>query len=187
MEFISDYIAFSSPSGGGKTTIVKQLAAKYNNLVISVSATTRARRPGEVEGRDYYFLTESEFKAAVEADRFLEFELVHGSYYGTLKDTVDQAVKKGNSVLFDIDVKGAQAIKKHYPQAVTFFIKPPNKEELVRRLKNRRSEDQEAITQRLKRMEFEYSQAERFDYIVVNDRLQDTIREIEEIIVKNND
>ncbi len=186
MQFISEYITFSSPSGGGKTTIVKYLAEKYDKLVISVSATTRAKRRGEIEGRDYYFLTEEQFKKAVEAGRFLEYEIVHGSFYGTLKDKVDQSIKQGNSVLFDIDVNGAQAIKKHYPQAATFFIKPPGKDELVHRLKNRRSEDQLAIRQRLERMEFEYSQAGRFDYIVINDQLQDTIREIEEIIVKNN-
>ena len=183
MKFISPYIAFSAPSGAGKTTIAKTLQEKYkNDLVISVSATTRPRRPEERDGVDYFFLEQEEFEKAIAQNRFLEYEQVHDWYYGTLKDTVEEAVKKGKTVLFDIDVNGALSIKKHYPQAVLIFIQPPSEEALIERLKNRKSESEESIRKRLKRMEYEYSMAEHFDHIVVNDDLQRAVLEIEHII-----
>ncbi len=184
MKFISDYIVFSAPSGGGKTTIARTLEQKYNNLVISISATTRPRRPNEQDGVDYYFLSTEEFEEAIRRGRFLEYELVHGYYYGTLKDSVDDAVREGKTVLFDIDVNGALSIKKHYPQALLIFIKPPSKEILVERLKKRRSESEEAIHKRLQRMEYEYTMGKRFDHIVVNDDLQRVIKEIEHLITE---
>ncbi|HGY57134.1 MAG TPA: guanylate kinase [Caldithrix abyssi] len=183
MKFISPYIAFSAPSGAGKTTIAKTLQEKYKNeLVISVSATTRPRRPEERDGVDYFFLKQEEFEKAIAQNRFLEYEQVHDWYYGTLKDTVEEAVKKGKTVLFDIDVNGALSIKKHYPQAVLIFIQPPSEEALIERLKNRKSESEETIRKRLKRMEYEYSMVKHFDHIVVNDDLQRAVREIEHII-----
>ncbi|HID40484.1 MAG TPA: guanylate kinase, partial [Calditrichaeota bacterium] len=103
MKFVSDYIVFSAPSGGGKTTIAKTLEQKYDELVISVSATTRPQRPNERNGVDYYFLSPENFKEAIQQDRFLEYEQVHGYYYGTLKEKVDEAVGNGKTVLFDID------------------------------------------------------------------------------------
>ena len=183
MKFVSDYIVFSAPSGGGKTTIAKTLEQKYDELVISVSATTRPQRPNERNGVDYYFLSPENFKEAIQQDRFLEYEQVHGYYYGTLKEKVDEAVANGKTVLFDIDVNGALSIKKHYPQAVLIFIKPPSKEVLVERLKKRRSESEEAIRSRLQRMEYEYNKAEQFDHIVINDDLQRAIKEIEHLII----
>ena len=183
MKFISDYIVFSAPSGGGKTTIARTLEQKYDRLVISVSATTRPRRPNERDGVDYYFLSLPEFEEAIRQGRFLEYEQVHGYYYGTLKEKVEEAVRAGKTVLFDIDVNGALSIKKHYPQALLIFIKPPSKEVLVERLKKRRSENEETIRKRLQRMEYEYAMAERFDHIVINDDLQRTINEIEHLII----
>lgn len=184
MEFISRYIAFSAPSGAGKTTIVKRLASKYSQISISVSATTRPMRPGEREGKDYFFLSEEEFRKAIEHREFLEYEKVHGYYYGTLKKSVDSLVREGKVVLFDIDVKGALSVKRHYPQAVLIFIKPPSKAELIRRLQSRRSETEDMIQKRLQRLPFEYEQAKYFDYIVVNDRLNDAVLSIENIIIK---
>jgi len=186
-KFKSPYIAFSAPSGAGKTTIVKNLAEKYpHELVISVSATTRARRPQEKEGVDYYFLSKQEFEEAIAQGKFLEYEEVHGNYYGTLIETVETHRKQGKTVLFDIDVKGAMSVRRYYPQALLIFIKPPSDEELVRRLKDRRSEDEATIQRRLQRLKFEYEQAERFDHIVINDQLEETIAEVERLIIKTD-
>jgi len=184
-EFKSPYIAFSAPSGAGKTTIVKKLVEKYpQELVISVSATTRPKRPQEKAGEDYYFLSKEEFETAIAQGRFLEYEEVHGNYYGTLIETVEAHRKRGKTVLFDIDVKGALSVKKHYPQAILIFIKPPSKEELIRRLKDRRSEDEASIQRRMQRLDFEYEQAVYFDHIVINDQLEKTIAEVERLILK---
>ncbi|HHJ52496.1 MAG TPA: guanylate kinase [Caldithrix abyssi] len=186
VEFVSPYVAFSAPSGAGKTTIVKKLVEKYpEQLVISVSATTRPMRPGERDGVDYYFMTEEEFKQAIKQGRFLEWELVHGNYYGTLLEKIQGHTEQGKTVLFDIDVKGAQSVKRNFPEAILIFIKPPSKEELIRRLKMRRSEDEATIRKRLERLEFEYEQARFFDHIVINDRLEDAVRQVERIIIKN--
>jgi guanylate kinase len=182
-KFRSRYIVLSSPSGGGKTTIVRALINRYQNLVPSVSATTRPQRHREVNGRDYHFLTEDAFQKEIAAGNFLEFEEVHGFYYGTLKKAVNEIVDKGNSVLFDIDVKGALRIKKQYPEAVLIFIKVSSEEELRRRLSRRKSETPETIKKRLQRLPFEYSQAELFDYILVNENLKNTIAHVEKLIL----
>lgn len=184
MEFNSHFIAFSAPSGTGKTTIVRRLAEKYPQMVISVSATTRPPRPFEEDGKDYYFLSQENFLKAVEEKRFLEYEKVHGYYYGTLLETVNNFYRQGRVILFDIDVKGAHSVKKHYPQALLIFIKPPDKQELIKRLKNRRSETQESIETRLQRLDFEYQQADTFDYTIINDDLDEALRRIEELIIK---
>lgn len=181
---MSKYIAFSAPSGAGKTTIVKKLADTYDNLNISISATTRKIRPDEKDGVDYHFLSLSEFKKAINEGRFLEYEEVHGNYYGTLIDRVEEATKQANCILFDIDVNGALSVKGHFPDAILIFIKPPSDEELISRLKNRKSENDAAIQKRLERLKFEYKKAEKFDYIVINDQLDHTIEEIERIIFK---
>ncbi len=186
MEFKSPYIAFSAPSGAGKTTIVKHLAEHYPQTVISVSATTRAKRPFETDGVDYIFLSEEAFKKAIAQGRFLEYEQVHGNYYGTLLDTVETFRRQNRTVLFDIDVNGALAIKRRFPETILIFIKPPSTEELVRRLKARKSETEASIRKRLERLEFEYARAEEFDYVVINDDLQKAIAEVEALILKEN-
>jgi guanylate kinase len=184
MKFVSDYIVFSAPSGGGKTTLVNRLAKKYKELVISISATTRPQRPGEVNGKEYYFLSKEKFESAIDKGQFLEYEEVHGDYYGTLKENVDSLTKQGKTVLFDIDVNGAQSIKNKYPDALLIFIKPPSNEELIKRLTARKSETKEKIEKRLQRLKYEYEKAKIFDYIVINDKLDETIKEIEKIILK---
>ena len=183
MEFKAPLIAFSAPSGAGKTTIVRKLVQKYPQMVISISATTRAKRPNEKEGKDYFFLNHKEFEQAVQRDAFLEYEEVFGNYYGTLKSTVENFRSQGKIVLFDIDVNGALAVKQYNPDALLIFIKPPSKEELIRRLKGRKSESEEAINKRLKRLDFEYSKADSFDHVIINDDLESAFREIESLIV----
>ncbi|MEJ2542930.1 MAG: guanylate kinase [Calditrichaceae bacterium] len=183
MKFTSSYYVFSAPSGGGKTTIVNKLVEKYSELAISISATTRQRREYEVDGREYIFLSVAEFKKAIAQRKFLEYEEVHGDYYGTLKETVEKLIQSGKKVLFDIDVNGAFSIKKNYHEAVLFFIKPPSQEELIKRLKGRKSETEESIQKRLTRLEYEYAQAGKFNHIIINDNLDHAIQQVENLIL----
>ena len=179
----SKYIVFSAPSGAGKTTIIKVLLDEISEMALSISATTRPMRNGEINGKDYYFLSKDSFEEAIRKNRFLEYETVHDNLYGTLKDKVNDLVKDGKSVIFDIDVKGAKAVKKHYPDAILIFIKPPSKKVLKQRLIDRKSEDQKTLERRLERLEYEYRQAHFFDYKVINDNLEDTVAEVKKIIL----
>jgi guanylate kinase len=179
----SKYIVFSAPSGAGKTTIIKVLLDEISDMALSISATTRPMRDGEKDGKDYFFMSKQEFEEAIESNRFLEHETVHDNLYGTLKDKVDNLVKAGKSVVFDIDVKGARALKEHYPDAILIFIKPPNEEILKERLINRKSEDQKTLDRRLERLAFEYEQADFFDYHIVNDNLNEAVKEVKKIIL----
>jgi guanylate kinase len=178
-------VVLSSPSGGGKTTICKALASRYPIFKISVSASTRKPRKNEVNGVDYYFLSEEEFFRRVKEQEFLEYENVHGYLYGTLKTEIKKLLEKGSSVLFDIDVKGALKIKKIFPEAILFFIRPPSLEELEKRLLKRQTDTREEILKRLQRLPEEYAMADQFDYDVINDNLEETIEKIYQIICKH--
>ena len=182
-KFRSKFIVLSAPSGGGKTTIAKMLAKRHQKMSISVFATTRQKRSLEEEGKDYFFLSRNEFNENIRNENFLEYEEVHGDFYGTLKNRVDELVEQGKTVIFDIDVKGAICIKKKFPEAILLFIKPPSLDVLKTRLKKRKSESEQAINKRLGRIEFEYEQAEKFDYIIINDNLINTVQQIENIIL----
>ncbi len=185
VEFKAPYIIFSAPSGAGKTTIVKKLLEKYPNLAVSISATTRPMRPGEKNGTDYIFMDKAAFEQGIGNGAFLEYEQVHGNYYGTLAKSVSDLRKKGYTVVFDIDVKGALAIKKVFDDSLLIFIKPPSTEVLIERLKGRKSESEATLKKRLERIEFEYSFMDRFDHVVVNDHIDDTLAVVENIILKN--
>ena len=176
------FIALSAPSGAGKTTIARALVRRHKNMVISVSATTRPMRPGEQDGLDYHFLTRQVFEENIQAGNFVEHEEVHGNLYGTLKQTIEDHQKAGKSVVFDIDVKGALAIKHKYPDTILIFINAPSEEELIERLRKRKSENEASIKKRLQRIKFELSYADKFDHIVINDTLEHTLVQIEEII-----
>lgn len=179
-------VVISAPSGGGKTTICKKLIERHpDEMKISVSATTRRPRPGEVNGVDYFFISEPEFFERVRRGEFLEYERVHGNYYGTLRSTVEKLLAEGYTVLFDVDVNGALAIKKRFPEAVLIFIKPPSIEALKERLRARQTDDPEEIEKRLRRLPEEYAKSKEFDYIVVNNKLEDTLRQIESIIARH--
>ena len=181
--FNSPLIVLSAASGAGKTTIANILAHKYPEMEISISATTRGIRPREIDGKDYHFLSIDEFQKHIRDDNFLEYEEVHGDYYGTLKDRVDDMLSRGKTVIFDIDVKGALSIKRIYSQAILIFIKTPSLSELKRRLKNRKSESEDAIQKRLSRIDFEYEQADKFDYIIINDKLEHAVEQIENLVL----
>lgn len=183
---MSKLITFSAPSGSGKTTIVEKLISDESlNLAFSVSATTRPKRDYEIHGKHYYFLSKDEFLKKVQNDEFVEWEEVYeGMYYGTLKSEIERLLKASKNIIFDIDIKGSLNIKKYYPDiTLTIFVVPPSFEELVRRLKNRGSEDENTLQKRLQRYEFEMSFANSFDKIVVNDQLDKAIEECKRIIL----
>ena len=167
-------IIFSAPSGAGKTTIVRHLLEKNLNLGFSVSATSRAPRPNEIDGIDYHFLSVDEFKLKIENDEFLEWEEVYKNvYYGTLKSEVEEKRNRCQNVIFDVDVVGGLNIKKFYGnEALAVFVQPPSVEELRNRLKNRSTETEEKIQMRIAKAEHELSFAGRFDVIVINNDLE---------------
>ena len=170
----------SGPSGVGKGTIVKTLVKKRSDIVESVSCTTRSPRAGEVHGREYYFLSEEEFKRRIHENDFLEYDEHFGNYYGTPKSFVREALKE-KSVILEIDVVGALNAKKAFPESVLVMIAPPSVEELERRLKGRSSETEEEIKNRLSRLEYELSKKDEYDYVVVNDDLSVALEELEKI------
>ncbi len=175
-------IVISAPSGAGKTTIARAILERNPSLGFSVSATTRAKRASEVEGRDYFFLTREEFLRAVEAGEFVEWEEIYGNYYGTLKREVDRALESGRHIIFDIDVKGGLSVKKRYPEALLIFIRPPDIEVLRERLRNRRTEDETTFARRLERVPMELAMGDAFDVQVVNDDLDRAIGEVQESV-----
>ncbi len=176
---------FSAPSGAGKTTILKQVIKDYPNIVFSVSATTRKKRIDEVDGREYFFLTEEEFNQRINNNEFIEWEKFYDYYYGTLKSFVNENLKKGKYVLLEVDVKGALNIKKIYPKSVLVFIAPPSFEELISRLKNRKTETEEDLKKRIERAKMELSLKDKFDYFVVNNQLETAISDVKRIIEIN--
>lgn len=178
-------IILSAPSGTGKSTIISELMKKPDlELSFSVSATSRAPRGKEQNGREYYFLTPEEFKAKVEKGEFVEWEEVYaGTCYGTLVSEVDRVVDSGRNLIMDIDVKGALNVKKRYgDQALAIFILPPSKEELERRLRARSTDSEESIRKRLEKAEFEMSLSPEFDTRIVNDDLDTAVKEVEDTI-----
>lgn len=174
----------SAPSGAGKTTIVNAVLKDKPELVFSVSATSRPKRDGETEGKDYFFLTKEEFKEKIDNGELVEYEtLFNDHYYGTLKSFVNKSILEGKNLIFDIDVNGALSIKNLYGEkAVLIFIQPPDKETLRKRLITRGTEPDDHIEERLKRIDMEMKTGEEFDYRVVNDDLDKAVNEVEQII-----
>jgi len=178
---IGKLLIFSAPSGSGKTTIVKHLLQKNFDLNFSVSATSREPRTGETHGKDYFFLSEKEFRKKIENDEFLEWEEVYkGIFYGTLKSEVERLRNSGKNVIFDVDVVGGLNIKKHYgDEALAVFVQPPSVEELKKRLQNRSTESQKKIDMRISKAEKELTYAGRFDLIIINDNLESALKIVE--------
>lgn len=177
-------VIFSAPSGSGKTTIVRELLKRFNCFEFSISATSRKPRGEERDGKDYYFLSNEEFKACVERGEFVEWEEVYqGTCYGTLKREMERIWAKGNIILFDVDVMGGISLKRLFgDDACSVFIMPPSIEELERRLRGRGTDAEEVILKRIAKAEFELSKAPEFDHIVVNDKLDDAVSEVEKIL-----
>ncbi|NTV02717.1 MAG: guanylate kinase [Chlorobiaceae bacterium] len=176
-------IVFSAPSGTGKSTVAKLVRERIGELGFSVSATTRAMRPGEQDGVDYHFLSPEAFEEKVRVGGFIEHEFFFGNCYGTLLDKTLEAVDSGKHLLLDLDVKGALNLKGIFgDRALLVFLKPPSMEVLAKRLEGRSSEGPDALKIRLERASMELSQAERFDYVVVNDDLAETVEAVTERI-----
>ena len=172
-------IVFSAPSGAGKTTVIRHLLESDLPLEFSISATSRAMRGGEKDGKDYYFLSLDVFKKKIAENSFLEWEEVYqNKFYGTLLSEIDRIWAKGNHVLFDVDVFGAANIKKKYPQqSLSIFLMPPSLEILKQRLLERGTETEESFNERREKAEYELSFANQFDKIIINNDLEDAQRE----------
>jgi|TARA_B100001146_G_scaffold225241_1_gene248523 guanylate kinase len=184
---MKNIIAISAPSGTGKSTLCEELRRKKPQIKFSVSCTTRPKRDYEIEGENYYFLTDDEFMEKVGNDEFVEYEKVHGYYYGTLKNILRDAIISEELMLFDVDVNGAMSIKKKYPKnTLTVFILPPSIEDLMIRLINRGTDSKEIINKRLERTNKEMEFKDKFDTFMINDDLSSAIEKLNEIITNQN-
>lgn len=177
-------LIFSAPSGSGKSTLINYLLEQELNLAFSISATSRLPRGAEEHGKEYYFFTPEEFKKCIEQDEFLEYEEVYEDcFYGTLKTPVDDLIRSGKNVVFDVDVVGAINIKRYYhKQALSIFIQPPSVEELHKRLTGRATDEPEVIEKRIAKAEHELKYAGLFDVTIVNDDLDKAKAEMLEVV-----
>ncbi len=176
-------VILSSPSGSGKTTLVKEISSK-NNYSISISHTTRTPRTNEINGKEYFFVGEEEFKKLINNNEFLEYAKVFNNYYGSSKKPVLDNLKKGKNIIFDIDWQGTEQIKqkKLNYQLITFFILPPSKEELFDRLSNRDLKDKSIVEQRMKQFDEDVLHWKNYDFVVVNDDLETCYNQIINLI-----
>jgi len=175
-------IVISGPSGAGKSTVVFKAIEDRKDVCFSISVTTRAPRPGEQDGREYFFITRERFDEMVAEDRLLEHAQYVSNCYGTPRDYVEQKLSEGMNVLLDIEVQGARQVSEKMPEAVKIFIVPPTLEELRRRLEGRQTDSREAIEARLERARQEYAEADFYDYLIVNDDADTAARELASII-----
>jgi guanylate kinase len=174
----------SAPSGAGKTTLSDQLLQRVQNLHPSISYTTRPPRAGEVDGREYHFVTDVEFRRLQQLNAFAEWARVHDFFYGTARAQLEEALKRGSDFLLDIDVQGVKQLKPQYPRAsVAIFLLPPSWQELERRLRGRGTETTEVIARRLQRAREEANELPMYDYCIVNDQIERAVETLQAIII----
>jgi len=174
-------VVISAPSGGGKSTVKNYLIKKDNRFAFSITCTTRLKRPGEKEGRDYYFVSESEFEKLKKDKKLIEWAIVHGHLYGTPKKSVINLLKAGKIPLMTIDVNGAKSVKKIFKDTISIFLLPPDVKTMIKRL-NKRGEKKEEINIRLETAKKELKEALKFDYIVINDKIEKAVNDIINIV-----
>ena len=175
-------IVVSGFSGAGKGTIMKALLERYDNYALSISATTRNPRPGEEEGKAYFFKTTEEFEKMIAKDDLIEYAMYVGNYYGTPKAYVEEQLRAGKDVILEIEIQGALKVKEKFPNALLLFVTPPSAEELRKRLEGRGTETQEVIDGRMKRAIEEAEYMDQYDYLVVNDELDVCVEEMHHLI-----
>lgn len=184
LDLVGTPIVISAPSGGGKTTICKMLCDRYSRQIrYSVSATTREPRRSERNGKNYFFLSEREFKRWIEGEKFIEWAKVHGCYYGTPGEGFEQSLKQGYNMIMDIDVQGGLNIKRRYPESILIFLITKNPAILKSRLKKRKTDTRATIEKRIRNAKKELARGEHYDYIVVNDTLTRTVNTITSILI----
>ena len=178
-------IILSAPSGGGKSSIIRNLLAQNKDFVFSISATTRKKRPNEKEGLDYFFLEEKIFRQMIEDNKFLEYTEIYGNLYGTPREYIEKTLSKGHNILLDIDYQGAYRIKKKIStKIISIFVKPPCINTLRTRLESRNQDSKEVIDKRIQLASIEISTASNYDYTVINDALHRVTLEIQQIITQ---
>ncbi len=175
-------IVVSSPSGGGKSTVIREILKNDPEMEYSVSVTSRPPRPGEIDGKSYTFVSEEQFRKWIAEDRFYEWAVVHNYLYGTRKDVIGEKLGRGKDVIMDLDVQGGLNVKKKSPDGVLVFLLPPSMEVLEKRLRTRKTDDEKVIRVRLKNSQKEMEVASRYDYIIINNDLKETIEHVKDII-----
>ncbi len=175
-------IVISGASGTGKGTVCKKLLADLPKVAYSISATTRIPRPGEVDGREYYFLSVEEFKTWIAEEKFLEYANVYGNFYGTPLNKIEERLNRGEDILLEIDVQGALNVKKKCPDGIYIFLLPPSLDELKRRIEGRGTENPESLARRLKNAVAEIKIGLQYDYVVVNDTIDNAAAQIKSIL-----
>ncbi|WP_133718629.1 guanylate kinase [Methylocaldum gracile] len=173
----------SAPSGAGKTSLVRALRENLEGFTVSVSHTTRAQRPGEVHGRDYFFVNHAEFEGMIESGGFLEHARVFDNYYGTARATVEKALSEGQDVLLEIDWQGARQIRSLMPDCISIFILPPSRRTLEERLKTRGQDDPDTIARRMRDAISEMSHYSEYDYLIVNDDFDRALAELRSVVI----
>jgi len=180
-------VIISGPSGVGKSTICKEVVKRLDNVCLSISVTTRPMAEAEVDGQDYWFLSQQQFRKRIDEGSLLEYAEVFGHLYGTPKDKVEVALGTGKTIILEIDVQGAREVKSVYPDAVMVFIFPPTEKELAQRIKNRGREGMEAAEERLEGADTEFAAAwQYYEHMVVNDDLEQAVKEVIQIIKQNS-
>ena len=176
-------IVVSGFSGGGKGTLMKQLVHSYDNYALSVSMTTRQPRPGESDGKEYFFVSREVFEKTIAENGLIEYANYCGNYYGTPKEYVEKQLEKGKDVILEIEIQGALKVREQFPTALLLFVMPPSAQELKKRLEGRGTETKEVIDKRLKRATEEAEGIENYDFIVINDKLEECVKEMHGLIL----
>ena len=182
MKNFSQLIVLTGPSGVGKGTIIEKIIKKDKRFWVSISATTRKPRVGEVEGENYYFLSNSQFEEMINNKLLIEWAKFADNYYGTLLKPVVEKINKGFKVILEIEVEGAEQIRKKFPDALSIFLMPPSKNELEKRIRNRGTDNEESIIKRLERASFEINSAKEFDHVITNLDVEETVKKILKVI-----